>query len=594
MKNKKLLVVFLSALTSISSCGLNTTGNVLRFYDYSGNIYKTYLIENGNNFIFNDVSKNPDNAQYTYNFDGWRAKNSANNIGTLTTINNGTKIVVNESQEFFPVIKSSLNSYDVLFTDLDGKVIQTTKVEYGKSAVFTGTEPSKAGDIHYYYTFAGWQKTNGPEDSTLDNITGKTTFAPLFTQNIHQYVVTYKNYNGDDLGNKNVDYGEDATSLISKPEKTSPFHTFKFDSWSPSISKVEKVTTTYATYKSDTVKDKPLSVKAGGSISVVSSDTYDYFIGSGYDGESGKIDYNTPRYTDKIAMTSYSYSENSGIGYKDNNLYTWGKNTTYTGSTNSNIALSEAGVVTDAACADEQFIAIAGKRIYTWGVNSYGANGTTNTTSASKPAVISIKKLVEGIETEIDFAYCGVSDGSSYAISTDGTLYASGLNSSGQLGIGTKTNTTAFTSVVGTTKFKNVQAHSTYALAMSTSGVLYFAGTLNGKSSNTFVTINSVFNDIPISIKTYSSSNNHILMLDYSGKMYSVGLNTFGQLGTKDKLAYDNTQLVMEDTTFVSIACGTNYSLAVSSDNFVYCFGSNSNGQLGVGNKIDQITPVAL
>ena len=65
------------------------------------------------------------------------------------------------------------NEYDVTFTDENGKVLQSGKVEYGTTPAYKGATPTKAEDENYTYEFIGWT----PE---LDKVTGDMVYKPLF------------------------------------------------------------------------------------------------------------------------------------------------------------------------------------------------------------------------------------------------------------------------------------------------------------------------------------------------------------------------------------------------------------------------------
>ena len=91
-----------------------------------------------------------------------------------------------------------------------------------------------------------------------------------------------------------------------------------------------------------------------------------------------------------------------------------------------------------------------------------------------------------------------------------------------------------------------------------------------------------------------SEGTDHILMLGESGRVYSYGTNTYGQLGdgtltprqggisTAVKIGQGN---VLENVK--EISAGDKYSIAVTTDGKVYVFGINGTQQLGFNNDID-------
>jgi hypothetical protein len=86
---------------------------------------------------------------------------------------------------------------------------------------------------------------------------------------------------------------------------------------------------------------------------------------------------------------------------------------------------------------------------------------------------------------------------------------------------------------------------------------------------------------------TYALSNN--------GKVFVTGNNSFGQLGLND-LVVRNTFFMVDNVYYLSpiankivikIACGTSHGALLTSDGLLYTTGTNVNGQLGMGNFTD-------
>lgn len=80
---------------------------------------------------------------------------------------------------------------------------------------------------------------------------------------------------------------------------------------------------------------------------------------------------------------------------------------------------------------------------------------------------------------------------------------------------------------------------------------------------------------------------------------YCWGANNFGQLGnngTADSLvpiAVDDSG-ILNNKTIKQIAVGWHHTCVIASDDQAYCWGRNSAGQLGNGETIDSLTPVAV
>jgi alpha-tubulin suppressor-like RCC1 family protein len=81
--------------------------------------------------------------------------------------------------------------------------------------------------------------------------------------------------------------------------------------------------------------------------------------------------------------------------------------------------------------------------------------------------------------------------------------------------------------------------------------------------------------------------------------VYATGKNSSGQLGdnsTTDRTTFFNiyNQGAIAGKEIVQVAAGNDHSLALSSDGFVYCWGSNTYGQLGDDTTTQRTVPVAV
>lgn len=178
-------------------------------------------------------------------------------------------------------------------------------------------------------------------------------------------------------------------------------------------------------------------------------------------------------------------------------------------------------------------------KLYAWGDNTYGQLGTGNTEASDVPVHIS---SITG--TIIDIA---AGDNCSFAITYDGSVYAWGDNTYGQLG----------------------------------------DGTTESKLSPTKIST-------PMKVALIASGNNHTFMLSTIGKTYVCGKNDCGQLGTGNT---DNVLTPTHVPTFdgsIMYALGDDFSAALSSGGSVTVCGKNDLGQLGLGNTDNVSTPTIL
>ena len=213
-----------------------------------------------------------------------------------------------------------------------------------------------------------------------------------------------------------------------------------------------------------------------------------------------------------------------------------------------NSAPTKVAAGTSHACA-----VLADGSVKCWGLNTNGQLGNGTTTQSTSPVLV----------TAISNA-TALSAGSTHtcAVLADGTAKCWGQNASGQIGNGVAnaTNITAPTAVLAaaSTSLTNVSAIA--------------AGT-----SFTCAVINS----------------------GVSGTAKCWGLNTNGQLGngTTTSSSYPTTVLASSGVTLtgvVAISTGTSHACAILSSGAVKCWGLNTNGQLGNGSTTQSAYPVAV
>ncbi|KAL6101054.1 rcbtb1 [Pungitius sinensis] len=91
--------------------------------------------------------------------------------------------------------------------------------------------------------------------------------------------------------------------------------------------------------------------------------------------------------------------------------------------------------------------------------------------------------------------------------------------------------------------------------------------------------------------------SHHSMALTDLGEVYAWGYNNCGQVGSGSTANQPTPRRVsssLQSKVAVSIVCGQNSSLAVVENGEVYGWGYNGNGQLGLGNNGNQLTPCRL
>jgi hypothetical protein len=184
---------------------------------------------------------------------------------------------------------------------------------------------------------------------------------------------------------------------------------------------------------------------------------------------------------------------------------------------------------------------------------------------------------------------------------SDGTVWAWGSNSNGQLGNGATTDSHIPVPVSGASGLLNVigvAAGYNHAVALVNGGVIWVWGSnSNGQLGNGTTTDSS----IPVqvgglaNIMTVAAGNAFTVALRndaLSSSVWAWGGNNNGQLGNGTTTGSFTPVLVSGISGVEAVAAGYFDSVALKIDSTVWTWGSNSNGQLGNGTTTDSNIPV--
>ncbi|GBP69986.1 Ultraviolet-B receptor UVR8 [Eumeta japonica] len=97
-------------------------------------------------------------------------------------------------------------------------------------------------------------------------------------------------------------------------------------------------------------------------------------------------------------------------------------------------------------------------------------------------------------------------------------------------------------------------------------------------------------------IKKISCGGGHTLLIDVDGKIYSCGWNHKGQLASEVECCEFQRIWGLSGIKFINIATGWDFSCAVTDDKFLFVWGCNSHGQLGLPKDhfYENVKPVRL
>ncbi|XP_076648302.1 HECT and RLD domain containing E3 ubiquitin ligase 4 [Halictus rubicundus] len=90
--------------------------------------------------------------------------------------------------------------------------------------------------------------------------------------------------------------------------------------------------------------------------------------------------------------------------------------------------------------------------------------------------------------------------------------------------------------------------------------------------------------------KKVTCGAHHTLAVNEWGQLFSWGSNADGQLGLDSKTVMECTPRMVKvlcTSTIVQVACGVKHTLALTNNGELYSWGSNNEGQLGLGSKVE-------
>jgi alpha-tubulin suppressor-like RCC1 family protein len=264
--------------------------------------------------------------------------------------------------------------------------------------------------------------------------------------------------------------------------------------------------------------------------------------------------------TDKFAVVSNNFNTTTAIK-PDGSLWSWGTNgfgQLGDGTTNNASAPIQIGTLTSWAKVFGMPLASANGAIRSTGTLwAWGESGTlqgwTGVGFFQTPAVYPVQF---GQKLMSNGSIGGINQVGSFAspnrftsfVDTGGRLWAKGLNSSGQLGLGDTTNRT---------------------------DILYQVGTLTNWAS-------------------VSCGSNHTLAVKTDGTLWAWGNNDLGELGNGSTTNYSSPIQIGTLTNWSKVQAGRSFSIAIKTNGTLWTWGANANVQLGDGTIVDKSSPVQI
>ncbi|MFN7561561.1 MAG: Calx-beta domain-containing protein, partial [Prosthecobacter sp.] len=192
------------------------------------------------------------------------------------------------------------------------------------------------------------------------------------------------------------------------------------------------------------------------------------------------------------------------------------------------------------------------------------------------------------------------------AIAEDGSLWGMGANATyGQLGTGNTNALRVMTKIGTVTTWRQVSMGTDHAVATRTDGTLWAWGRNNNGQAGQGNTTTAQYTS-PIQIGTDTnwawavSGANHCVAVKTNGTLWAWGANGSGQCGQGNTTTanYPAPTQVGTATNWSEVGdglyAGADFTLALRTTGTLWSWGSNANGQLGVGSTTTGTTPAQI
>ena len=198
----------------------------ITFYDENGTQIKSDTLEYGAQPAC-DYTGPIDTAEWDYTFAGWSTSRGGNALTSIPTVTGAAN--------YYAVVSSVKQKYDVKFVDENGNDLNTIRYSYGDTPSYTYTKEDTA---EWDYTVKGWSLTSGGEVlSTLPKVSGDATYYAIVEAVKQKYTITFESNGGSAVSSITKEYGT-SISAPTEPKRDG----YNFVAWSYDKDGKEKVT----------------------------------------------------------------------------------------------------------------------------------------------------------------------------------------------------------------------------------------------------------------------------------------------------------------------------------------------------------------
>jgi alpha-tubulin suppressor-like RCC1 family protein len=231
---------------------------------------------------------------------------------------------------------------------------------------------------------------------------------------------------------------------------------------------------------------------------------------------------------------------------------------------------------------------------YCWGSNAYGQIGNNSTSFAYGPTAVQQP-------VGVTFTQIFAADKHTCALASSGAAYCWGYGGDGAIGHGSLIGPKVPTAVSGGLTFTAVVTEYNHSCGLTSGGQAYCWGLNSSSQLGDSTTTNRT---TPVAVQqpgglTFASlttGSSDTCGLNGSGQAYCWGNNSNGQLGNGTTTATRVPTAVSQPVgvTFTLVSAGAVHTCALDTVGQTWCFGRNQYGQIGDGTTTQRTTPTAV